>query len=1142
MLVPRSLRRARLAALVSVAIATTGLLLAPRAAEANPAGTSLVISEVYGGGGNSGATYTNDFVELYNPTNAAISLTGMSLQYRSAASTAVSTNVASLNAAGSVPAHDWFVVTLASGGANGVAVPNVDFAGAAVNMSATSGQIYLASSLTGIDADGAGNTSVSDPAVIDFVGFGSPAIKEGATAAPSPSATSSIARNASGADTDANGADFTVANPMHPGAGTSALALASLPDQSGAVGTPVSVSFASAASGGVTPYHWSASNLPDGLTIDPATGGVTGTPTTATSYATQVTVQDSAGTPASASRSFTWVITATLVVTPIDQIQGTTDISPMVGQTVTTEGKVTATYPTGGLNGFYVQSTTPDDPAASDAILVFAGSGFTAFPAIGDSVQVRGTVSEFNGLTELTIATNGDVVPVADLGSVPVKTDIPETGCAVGACPTTVAALNAARESSEGELFQPTAPWTATDVYDGAPLYNDGSNATSNFGEIGLAADSSTPLVAPTEIIDAQNTAQIAAQTQWSNAHRIILDDGSSRNYSTTNKDDPAPWQTLSYVPRVGAAVTFPAPVVLTWGFNMWRVEPTTMVNGAPDVNTQPQFSQTRAANAAPQDVGGDLRLATFNVLNFFPTDGAEYVAAGGGNVCSFFNDRAGNPITTNQCGNPTVSSGNGPRGAADQTNVARQRDKIVAAINTANADIVSLEELENSAKFGKSRDFAIGVLVDALNAASSPGKWAFAPSPTGPDLPPLSDEDVIRTGFIYQPAHVSLVGASKILVGSAAFANAREPLAQAFKRTGSADSSAFAVIVNHFKSKGSGVDDGTGQGNANPDRIAQAHDLVTFADQFLTERGLTKMFLVGDFNAYSQEDPVQVLTGAGYAQIDSTSDPSEETYNFDGQIGSLDHVFANAAASPDVTGADVWPINGYESVYYEYSRYNYNATNLYDTSPFRSSDHSPEIVGIDAGPLVTSVSAPDVSVEYGLPAPVQVTVTGGGTTPSGSVQLRNGATVLGSGVLAADGTATISVPARSLPPGSYPLQVVYSGDADHLGSTGTTTLTVDRASSAVAATTSPTQPKVGQVVSLTVTVTGAHGVQATGQVTVTLNGGTPTTANLVGGVSTVSLGRFTHPGTQTVVVRYLGSSLVNPSTSTVTIDVRKRP
>ena len=223
-----------------------------------------------------------------------------------------------------------------------------------------------------------------------------------------------------------------------------------------------------------------------------------------------------------------------------------------------------------------------------------------------------------------------------------------------------------------------------------------------------------------------------------------------------------------------------------------------------------------------------------------------------------------------------------------------RQRDKIVSAINTANADIVSLEELENSAKFGKPRDFAITQLVNALNVGN-PGKWAFAPSPTGPDLPALGDEDVIRTGFIYQPARVATVGLSKILVGSAAFGNAREPLAQAFKMVGSPNADGFAVVVNHFKSKGSGADDGTGQGLANADRVAQANALVTFANQFQTDRGVTRTFLVGDFNAYSHEDPIDVLEGAGFNELHSTTDPDEESYNFDGQIGSLDHVLANA-------------------------------------------------------------------------------------------------------------------------------------------------------------------------------------------------------------------------------------------------------
>src|SRR4029078_10169291 len=134
--------------------------------------------------------------------------------------------------------------------------------------------------------------------------------------------------------------------------------------------------------------------------------------------------------------------------------------------------------------------------------------------------------------------------------------------------------------------------------------------------------------------------------------------------------------------------------------------------------------------------------------------------------------------------------------------------------------------------------------------------RWAFAPSPSAADLPPLAQQDVIRTAFIYNPAKVSLVGASRVPAAQSGdgqpFANAREPLAQEFKRKGALDSDGFLVVVNHFKSKGSGADDGPGQGLANPDRIRQAHALVDFAKATAQADGTKKIFLVGDFNSYT--------------------------------------------------------------------------------------------------------------------------------------------------------------------------------------------------------------------------------------------------------------------------------------------------
>ena len=206
--------------------------------------------------------------------------------------------------------------------------------------------------------------------------------------------------------------------------------------------------------------------------------------------------------------------------------------------------------------------------------------------------------------------------------------------------------------------------------------------------------------------------------------------------------------------------------------------------------------------------------------------------------------------------------------------------------------------------QFGKDRDFAINELVTALNAAAGAGTWAFVPSPAAADLPPLSEQDVIRNGYIYKPATVALVGGSVVLAdestGTEAFADAREPLAQAFKAVGTPDADAFAVIVNHFKSKGSGTPGPpTGQGNANDRRELQAAALVE-----LRRRASRRCVASPASSSPVTSTPTRTRTrsrsssGAGYTNLESTFDPEEESYNFDGQVGSLDHVLANAAAA----------------------------------------------------------------------------------------------------------------------------------------------------------------------------------------------------------------------------------------------------
>ena len=148
---------------------------------------------------------------------------------------------------------------------------------------------------------------------------------------------------------------------------------------------------------------------------------------------------------------------------------------------------------------------------------------------------MTGTVAENFGLTELTSVTW--TAHGSSLGTVTPKTVVPGTDCPLpgNACDT-AAALDTAREAAEGEAFQPTGNWTLTDVYDGGPAYTGRHQlAASNFGELGVAAESSKALIAPTELFDVQTQAtEVANRKKWNDAHRIIVDDGSSTNYSTT--------------------------------------------------------------------------------------------------------------------------------------------------------------------------------------------------------------------------------------------------------------------------------------------------------------------------------------------------------------------------------------------------------------------------------------------------------------------------------------------------------------------------------------------------------------------------------------------------------------------------------
>lgn len=601
-------------------------------------------------------------------------------------------------------------------------------------------------------------------------------------------------------------------------------------------------------------------------------------------------------------------------VVPIDQIQGTGTATPYAGQVVTTRGVVTAAYPSGGFDGYYLQTAGTggdlgSDHAASDGIFIYSPAT-VAEVAVGDFVEVTGTAGEYFDLSQITVPAGGMTKPA-------------EPAEGVKAAAVAYPADDAGREALEGMLVQPTSGFTVSDNY-----------ALNQYGEITLAVGD-TPLVQPTEIAP-PGTAGNAAVAADNAARRVKLDDGATTNFlSAANMDQPLPYLTPEQPVRVNSSATFTAPVVLDFRNSSWKFQPLTALTAANAAAVQPvTFEGTRPE--VPANVGGNVKIASFNVLNYFTTTGDQLTG------CTYYQDRDGNPVT--------VRGGCDARGAANAENLERQEAKIVAAINGLGADVVSLEEIENSARFGKDRDEALATLTAALNEAA-PGVWDYVRSPA--ERPAVEDEDFIRTAFIYKVAAVEPVGESVILSDNVAFSNARKPLAQSFTVAGGDASTRFLVIANHFKSKGSGsgenADQGDGQGASNADRIEQATALVAFADRMKSEAGTDKVFLAGDFNSYSAEDPMQVLYDAGY--INQGGKTEGYSYVFSGLVGSLDHILASPAADATVSGVDVWSINAVESVALEYSRYNYNATNFYAPNQFRASDHDPVIVGLDLAP-----------------------------------------------------------------------------------------------------------------------------------------------------------------------------------------------
>jgi Lamin Tail Domain len=219
----------------------SALALPLAAASARGSGSgSLVVAEVYAAGGNSGAVYTNDYVELFNRGASPVAIDGWTLQYASAAST--SWQQTALN--GTIPAGGRYLVQLASGGTNGTALPASDASGTS-NLAATGGKVALVDDATALTCGASAGSCSTAPDLEDLVGYGGAADYEGSAAASAGSATTAMARADGGCtDTDDNAADFATAapDPLNSSAAASTCSVSPPPNgTSGSAGVDVDI-------------------------------------------------------------------------------------------------------------------------------------------------------------------------------------------------------------------------------------------------------------------------------------------------------------------------------------------------------------------------------------------------------------------------------------------------------------------------------------------------------------------------------------------------------------------------------------------------------------------------------------------------------------------------------------------------------------------------------------------------------------------------------------------------------------------------------------------------------------------------------------------------------------------------------------
>jgi predicted extracellular nuclease len=390
-----------------------------------------------------------------------------------------------------------------------------------------------------------------------------------------------------------------------------------------------------------------------------------------------------------------------------------------------------------------------------------------------------------------------------------------------------------------------------------SPMYLTEYFQLDNFGEVRVS--SGGVLHTPTDVAEPGEEARAVAAE---NARRtLLIDDGSSRS-----NPSPVPFGATATDPIRRGDLATGLEGILHFDRGVFRLQPTGTVG----------FAERNPRRPAPT-VAGDIRIASFNVLNYFTTLGS--------------------------------------RGAPTAAEFEQQEAKVVAAISGLGADVVALQEIESKPDAtDPTRNQPSETLVAALNERDGAGIWAATRIPGN-----FTGTDVITTAIIYRTDRVRAVG-EPLALADDAFDNARQPIAQTFESGGER----FTVVANHFKSKscgsgagaatGANADTGDGQGCWNADRVEQAKALAGFVATLADRSDDDDVLVLGDLNAYTKEDPLDVLRASGL--LDQRRDlPREEAYSyvFDGGQGVLDHALATPSWDARRTGAAAWHLNADE-------------------------------------------------------------------------------------------------------------------------------------------------------------------------------------------------------------------------------------